>query len=146
VRVPPTDVPRAEIARLRLVTVRLARRFRKHSGTDVSPSQLSALTTLLRHGPLRIGQLADREQISKSSVTRLAARLEALGLAERTPDSEDGRSAWIGLTAQGEELMAAHDSRADEYLARQLAGLEPADRQVLVAALPVLERLLDART
>ncbi len=133
----------SDVARLRLVNLRLARRLRKYSRAAVTPSQLSALTTLRRHGPLRVGQLADREQISRSSTTRLGGRLGALGLVERTPDAEDGRSAWIALTPKGAELLADSSDRADEYLSTQLARLDPAERQVLLGALPVLERLLD---
>ena len=140
-----TALQASDVARLRLVNVRLARRLKKYSGDAISPSQLSALTTLRRHGPLRVGQLAEREQISRSSTPRLGGRLEALGLVSRTPDAEDGRSAWIGLTDKGADLLAESSRRADVYLSSQVARLEPADHQVLLDALPVLERLLDHR-
>jgi DNA-binding MarR family transcriptional regulator len=140
-----TPVSSAEISRLRLASHRLARRLRKHAGAAISPSQLAALTTLQRHGPLRLGQLADREQISRSSTTRLAGRLEEQGLAARTPDTDDGRSAWIAITAHGLQLLEQHNHRADEYLAVAVADLDPFDRTKLLDALPVLERLLDAR-
>lgn len=136
----------AGVAPLRLVTVRLARRLRKHAGMGLTPSQQSALTILERRGPMRVGQLADREQISKSSVTRLVAKLEGMGLVERTQDAADGRSWWVALTDQGAELLATSSKRADAYLARQLAELPPDDQRRLLAALPVLERLLDVRT
>lgn len=135
----------AQVAPLRLATVRMARRLRKHSGATLTPSQLSALSTLERRGPMRIGQLAEREQISKSSVTRLAGRLEALGLVERRPDTSDGRSWRVDLTGQGRELLATSSQRADAYLARQVAALTPDDQQRLLAALPALERLLEIK-
>jgi DNA-binding MarR family transcriptional regulator len=94
---------------------------------------------------MRIGQLAEREQIGRSTTTRLAGRLEEQGLAERTPDADDGRSAWIAITDTGRELLVAYNERADEYLARQMAGLGPGDQKVLQDALPVLERLLDGK-
>jgi DNA-binding MarR family transcriptional regulator len=142
--VPTTFLP-AEVTPLRLVTHRLARRLRKHSGAGLTPSQLSALSTLERHGAIRIGQLATREQISKSSVTRLVAKLETLGLVERRPDADDGRSSYVDLTDQGQELLTSSSHRADAYLSRQVAALSQDDQQRLLAALPVLERLLDAK-
>lgn len=134
-----------DVAPLRLATLRLARRLRKHAGTGLTPSQQSALTTLERRGPMRVGQLAEREQIGKSSVTRLVAKLEGLGLVERTQDAADGRSWWVALTDQGADLLATSSKRADDYLARQLAELSPADQRRLFAALPVMERLLDVK-
>lgn len=132
-------------AQLRLAVTRLARRLRKHSGADLTPSQMSALTTLERHGTIRIGRLAQIESISKSTVTRMAGKLEALGLVERTPDESDGRSSQVGLTAEGVTLLTTSSRRADEYLTRQLAGLSDDDQRHLIAALPALERLLEIK-
>ena len=134
-----------DVAPLRLLTLRLARRLRKHAGTGLSPSQQSALTTLERRGPMRVGELARREHISKSSVTRLVARLEQLALVERRKDERDGRSWCVELTDRGSELLASSSRRADAYLARQVAILAPDDQRRLLDALPVLERLLDAK-
>jgi DNA-binding MarR family transcriptional regulator len=136
----------ANVAPLRLATLRLARRLRKHAGLGLTPSQQSALTTLERRGSMRVGQLAEREQVSKSTVTRLVARLEDLGLVTRTQDETDGRSWWVSLTDEGSELLANSSQRADEYLARQLAELTPDEQRRLLAALPVLERLLEVKT
>lgn len=132
-------------AQLRLTVTRLARRLRKHSGAELTPSQMSALTSLERHGALRIGRLAEIEGISKSSVTRLVDKLETMGLVERTPDESDGRSWQVGLTAPGVELLAESSRRADEYLARQLDALSADDQRRLRAALPALARLLEVK-
>lgn len=135
----------ADIAALRQTVIRLARRMRKHSGLDLTPSQQSALSTLERHGPLRVGELAAREQIGKSSVTRLVARLEALGLVARHSDSSDGRSWRVELTDGGRELLAASSEKANAYLSRQVAALPEDDQRRLHEALPALERLLDVK-
>jgi DNA-binding MarR family transcriptional regulator len=104
-------------------------------------SQISALSTLQRHGPLRVGELARREQISKSSVTRLVARLEATGYLERKVDPEDGRSFVVAITAHGHDLLGSARQRANEFLALQVNRLAEDDRRALLAALPALERL-----
>lgn len=135
----------ADIMSLRLTSLRLTRRLRKHAGIGLTPSQQSALTTLDRHGAMRVGQLAEREQIGKSSTTRLVAKLEKLGLAERTQDSADGRSWFVALTDRGADLLADSSERADAYLARQFAELSPGDQSRLLAALPVMERLLEVK-
>ena len=132
----------ADVAALRLVVLRLARRLRKHSGTNVTPSQFSALTVLERHGPLRLGDLAAREQVGKSTVTRLVTNLEAKGLVQRVDDVTDGRITQVELTTRGTAHLAEATERATSYLRVQLGGLSPADRTTLLAALPVLERML----
>jgi DNA-binding MarR family transcriptional regulator len=138
----PTD---DDIARLRNLMVRLARRLRRQSGAKLTPSQLSALSTLERHGAMRLGALTDREQIGKSSGTRLVAKLEALGHVRLSPDSTDGRISRVELTDHGREFLADSSQQANAYLARQVAGLSPDDQQRLLAALPALDRLLEVK-
>jgi DNA-binding MarR family transcriptional regulator len=131
-----------DVAALRLVVLRVARRLRKNSGTNVSPSQFSALTVLERHGPLRLGDLATREQVGKSTVTRLVANLEAKGLVQRVGDDTDGRITQVGLTPLGSKHLTEATERATAYLRRQLDALTPTEQATLLAALPVLERML----
>lgn len=135
----------SDVEPLRQAVIRLARRMRKHSAVGLTPSQLSALSTLARHGPLRVGDLAAREQIGKSSVTRLVARLEALRLIARHSDSADGRSWRVELTDAGRELLTTSSEKANAYLSRQVAALSAADQRRLLEALPALERLLDVK-
>jgi DNA-binding MarR family transcriptional regulator len=135
------DVDSKQVASLQDASLRLTRRLRKHSQTELTMSQISALSTLQRHGPLRVGELARREQISKSSVTRLVARLEATGYLERKVDPEDGRSFVVEITSYGHDLLASARQRANEFLALQVNRLAEDDRRALLAALPALERL-----
>ncbi|HEX9644515.1 MAG TPA: MarR family transcriptional regulator [Acidimicrobiia bacterium] len=141
------DLDEAAVARLRLSITRLARRIRQQAGASraLSPSRLSALTTIDRRGPLRLGDLAARERISKPSITRIVARLERAGLAERTPDPDDRRSVRIAITPQGRRTLVTAGDRADRYLAEHVAALGDEDRATLAAALPALERLLEIR-
>lgn len=135
----------AGVDSLRLTVTRLARRLRKNSGASLTPSQMSALTTLERQGSIRIGRLAELEGISKSTATRLTGKLEDLGLVERIQDDSDARSWQVGLSSEGDRLLTMSSIRADEYLARQMSGLDPDDQRRLLEALPALERLLEIK-
>jgi DNA-binding MarR family transcriptional regulator len=108
----------------------------------VTLSQASALSTLMRTGPMRVGDLARREQISKSSVTRLVSRLEALGYVTRETDPDDGRSFVVRISDHGQELLATARRRANDYLAGEVARLPLEDRELLLRAMPALERLV----
>ncbi len=131
-----------EVAALQDVCLRLTRRLRKHSETNLTLSQMSALSTLQRSGSMRVGDLARREQISKSSVTRLVAKLEALGYLAREVDVTDGRSFQVTITANGHTLLAASRDRANAFLAAEVGNLPPDERLALLAALPALEHLV----
>lgn len=126
---------------LRLAVARLARRMRQESVDQITPSQLSALTSLNHHGPMSLGELASVEQVAPPSMTRIAGRLEGMGLIERRGDTADRRVARVMVTPAGQDLLKQNRSRRDMFLARRLAGLSGDDREVLRAALPLLQRL-----
>lgn len=78
-------------------------------------------------------------------MTRLLANLEVHGHVQRLPDPADGRSAHVDLTDQGRDLLKAFSEQADAFLARQVEALTADERRDLVAAIPVLERLLEIK-
>lgn len=134
------------IARLRLVIFRLSRRIvRQWSDPKLTPSMMSALSTVERSGNIRLSELGSRERIGKSSVTRLVARLENLDLISRVDDPTDARSSLVSTTAEGRALLDASSQRVEAYLAQQIAALSPEDRELLLQSIPVLERLLAVR-
>jgi DNA-binding MarR family transcriptional regulator len=130
-------------AHLRLVITRTARRLRQHAGTDLGPSQLSALASVERHGPLTPSELARIERIQRPSATRIVARLEAAGLVERVADPADRRSFTVGLNGDGRALMNKLRTRKNAYLARRMRGLDEADLATLDRAAEILEDLLE---
>lgn len=126
---------------LRLDIMRLARRLRQESVGQITVSQHSALATVYAKGPLSLGEMAALEQIAPPSMTRIAARLEDVGLVERQIDPTDRRVARLAITPKGARLLEETRTRRDLYLARCLQRFSDQERQVLVAALPLLERL-----
>lgn len=126
---------------LRLAVVRLERKLRKSAGTGgVTPTQYSALFALDRHGPFPLGELARREQISKSTVTRLVALLESKGLVSRVEGS-DARSSIVGITDEGRALLAAVAQGSSDYLRQRLEALGPEDLARVVDAIAGLTAL-----
>ena len=142
---PPQHPVDPELATaLRLVTTRLARRIRQNVDRPLTPSRLSALTTIARRGPLTLGRLAELEHVGRASITRMAASLEQEALIGRTSGVDDRRCVIVHVTPAGEELLAAMRARVDAYITRQVGHLTPAERDVLEQAMPVLERLLES--
>jgi DNA-binding MarR family transcriptional regulator len=130
-------------ARLRLSVTRTARRLRQEADADLTPSQVAALATIERHGPLTPSELASSERIQRPTATRVAANLEERGLVERTGDPRDGRVSLLSATEQGRELLDQVRSRKNAYLAQRMADLSPEDLAALERAADVLEHMLE---
>ena len=92
---------------------------------------MAALGTLERHGPLTPRELADHERVQPPSMTRVIAGLEERALIIRTPHASDGRQHLVALTAAAPRPAPEDRRRRDAWLARRLAELTPAERDVL---------------
>ena len=128
-----------------MAITRMARRLRQASGTggEISPTLAAALATIEREGPLTPSALAERERIQRPTATRAVARLEEMSLVTRTPDPADARVCHVAITSTGATLLKRIRSRKNEYLARTLRALTPAERETLAEAAAILERLLE---
>lgn len=130
-------------ARLRLVVTRLARRLRQQGEQGVSPTQIAALSTIERHGPLTLGRLAAHERVQPPTVTAAVGRLEADGLVRRLSDPDDGRVTLVETTAAGRALLDRNRKRTSEYLGRRLRAVTDDERRCLERAAAILERILE---
>jgi len=142
----PSPAVTADLAHdLRLAVMRLARRARQERGDHrLGLGQLSALATLDRCGPMTAGALASHEQVRPPSMTRTLAALSEAGYVERSPDPTDGRQVVVSLTDAARLLLHDDRRRREEWLAGLLLGLDVEQRELLRAALPVLEVLADS--
>ncbi len=131
---------------LRISVSRLARRLRAERVAlglqpDLSDTQLAALATLLRHGPMTPGELAEHEKVQPPSMTRVIAVLEDRSLVVRAPHTTDRRQVVLTVTAGGRELVYQARRLREAWLARRLRELSPQERATLRAAAPILEKL-----
>jgi DNA-binding MarR family transcriptional regulator len=129
--------------RLRWAITRMARRLRQEAGTDLGPSQVAALATIERHGPLSPSELAKLERIKRPTATRILRHLEEAGLVERVKDPEDGRASILSATADGRALLRRLRARKTAYLATRLDKLDAEDRRTLERAAELLEGMLE---
>lgn len=91
-------------------------------------------------GALSQRDLAERLGLEKSTVSRLAAHLEALGLLVRERDPENRRSYRLRITSAG-RAMHEHLGRAAEVRYRAISSaLTEAERDALLVGLPALIR------
>jgi len=129
---------------LRMAIMRIARRLRVERTEDTPGlSQISALATLGKYGPLSPTALADHERIQPPSMTRVIAALEERGYIQRGPHPSDRRQAVIAITPEGTRVVEAERQRRQEWFSRVLDGLTVEEREQLRSVIPVLDRLCE---
>jgi DNA-binding MarR family transcriptional regulator len=126
---------------LRLAVLRLSRRLRQQAAGGITPSQLSALSTVAKRGEISLGELAGVERIAPPTMTRIVARLEEKGWLERRVDAADRRVAKVAVSESGRLLLDETRSRRDAFLAARLQKLSPEELDIVERAVPLLERL-----
>jgi DNA-binding MarR family transcriptional regulator len=133
-------------AALRLSIGLLVRRLRQVPNEDeLTLPETSALARLDRSGPATSAALARAEQISPQSMGATLAALEARGLVVRGPDPEDGRRVIMSLSTAGAEVLRGRRNEKVQQLAQALeTEFTPAEREQLMAAAPLLERLAES--
>jgi DNA-binding MarR family transcriptional regulator len=136
--------PDIDVARLRVAILRLSRRLRKHDLADLTPTQLSALATVSRDGPLRLGDLAAAERVAPSTLTRLVSALEERGYVERGPVPGDARACLLSVTQAGVIVLDRIRQETTSLLTDTLRVLPQEQIAALAQALPALEHLSDA--
>jgi DNA-binding MarR family transcriptional regulator len=102
-----------------LIERELRRRF--ESEFEVTLPRFDVMAALHRHPDgLTMGSLSRSLRVSNGNVTGVVARLEADGLVQRAPRSNDQRVIDVRLTAAGraafEGLAAAHEGWIDALL------------------------------
>ena len=128
-----SHAPRDPIG-LRLKTISfLNREIGKKIGEalGVNVTDMAALEQLLNNGPLTPSQLAERLKVTTAAATQIVDRLERAGHVSRERKTSDRRKIFV-------VPVEASVERAFEQLAPMLdgldgviAGLTPADRQVI---------------
>ena len=124
----------------RVVVEALERKLQAEAGLTLAQVELLARLAQAPERKLRMTDLTNLLQISKSGITRLVDRLETAGLVARESSPLDRRLTYACLTDQGMEVFERYEpilaAAVDEHLLKHLehadaATLETALRQIL---------------
>jgi DNA-binding MarR family transcriptional regulator len=130
----------AELLRPALLKVsRKLRREAQMAGVSALDAQL--LAVIQKWPGIGAAELADREQMTRPSMSGHVKRLGAAGWISRDATHEDGRRVGLTLTPLGIAALDEIRARRNDWLARRLAALGPEALAVLAAAVGPLERL-----
>jgi DNA-binding MarR family transcriptional regulator len=108
---------------------------------DVSVTQCYALETLVEHGPLRLGALAERLFLDKSTTSRVVATLVKKGYVEQHAEPSDRRATALSATRRGRALCARI---AEDLVAQQRVLLQDLDPAIRAGVVDVIRRLAHA--
>lgn len=132
--------------RLRPVLLRLARELRRETHRlGVTGGQVSLLIQIKKSPGITASELAEREGISAPGMSGHIVRLEAASLIERTR-ATDRRRIGLTMTPAGDKVLSDVRRRRTAWLNAHLKGLTDDERDLIEAALPALEKLLEAPT
>jgi DNA-binding MarR family transcriptional regulator len=105
---------------------------------DLSFTQFKALTAAADGEPT-VKALAERLGLSLPGTSRAVDQLARRGLLDRREDADDRRCKRLSITDAGRELVHRLDDARRDALEAFAQGIDPAQREQLVAALaPIL--------
>jgi DNA-binding MarR family transcriptional regulator len=125
-----------------LAVVRLNRKLRaQRTNSTVTLTQLAALSTVAKRGPLTPGELAAKEGVQPPSMTRVIAALEEMGYVTREPHPTDGRQAIVAISEAGRVFHNAQIMAKEAWLDRRLAELTEEEQELLDKAAEIIDRM-----
>lgn len=101
------------------------------------------LTRLADSDGRTTSDLAAADGVRHQSMTSTVAALLDLGLVKRRPDPRDGRRLLVTVTAKGRRhVEAGRQARGERLAARLQEECTEEERQTVLAAMAVLDRLV----
>lgn len=95
-----------------------------------------------RRGGADLRELRQELNLDSGYLSRLLRSLEGQDIAVLRKGRQDGRVRELVLTAKGQQEFAAYEAASDGLAETFLAGLNPVQREKLVAAMTEIQRLL----
>lgn len=108
-------------------------------GLMLDSGALTLLSIINNSGALRPSALAERMSTGASNISKIFARLQEAGLAQRLPDPTDSRASLIGLTSAGQQAGAVVRAAGHTLIDEMLKEWDEQDRDTLVRLLSQFE-------
>lgn len=125
----PSDGEFREAAALRAALrkfMRTSERIAREEGLTPSRYLLLLMIKASSTGRSTVTELAERMQLTQSTVTELVTRAEAAGLVAREQSEEDARVFWLRLTKEAEARLGravARNGREKHRLLQLISGV-----------------------
>lgn len=135
--------PASLAGELRVALTHAVRRIRLERSSDrITDGQYAVLAALTNRGPMTPTALAEDQHVQPPPMTRTINALAEAGLVRRDEHPTDRRQVLVSITDAGKDEVRETRRRRNEWLARRLATLDPAEREVLAQATAVLRKVV----
>lgn len=130
--------------RIHSAAIHLLRRVREvdDAAMGISPARASALSVLVFGGARSLTELAQAEQVTAATMSRLVSALEREGFVRRWPDVNDARAIRIEATAKARRVLERGRARRLDLLEGLLADASAGEVEAVRVAADVVERAL----
>src|SRR5918912_2782249 len=108
----------------------------------VTPARASALSVLVFGGPRTLTELAQAEQVTTATMSKLVAAMEAEGLVRREPHEEDARAVRLHATTRARRILERGRARREEVLEELFAPLSARERSIVRQAAEIIDRVV----
>lgn len=100
------------------------------------------LADLYWNGQRRLTDLARAQHVSQPSMSGVVTSLGRMGMVERHPDPDDRRAVVVSILDRGVDYLEHRRNIAVRMLGGLIEALPGTERAALLAAVPVLERMI----
>lgn len=132
--------------RIHSAAIHLLRRVREVDARamGISPARASALSVLVFGGTCSLTELAEAEQVTPATMSKLVTALEQAKLVRRYPDVNDARAIRLEATAKARRVLERGRARRLDVLEGLLADASRAEVDAVRAAAAVLDQALES--
>ena len=111
--------------------------------SDLNPAYYR-LMGMLHHGTWNLGELAERQAVSKPTMSKTITTLEERGWVERAHSKDDRRVVLVSLTDEGRKVSNQVRQEMVNRMAQILMPLDAEDQETLIVALTILNDVFTA--
>ncbi len=127
---------------LRVALTRATRRLRLERSSDqITDGQYAALAALANRGPMTTTALAEDQHVQPPPMSRTVSHLVDAAWSGATSTRTRPAAGAVSSRTPGITEVKETRRRRNDWLARRLAELDPAEREVLARAAVLLERI-----
>src|SRR5690554_1401857 len=110
----------------------------------LTASQVLLLQAIDDKGTATSSQLAKIISLSQATVTTILDHLESRGLISRQRSTHDKRKVFIGLTEQGQQVLADAPAPLQEHFIEQFRQLQTWEQTAIISSLQRVAQMMDA--
>jgi DNA-binding MarR family transcriptional regulator len=111
------------------------------TASDLTFTQLRALSVLSRKQPQRMSDLAEALAMTPASASALIDRMDQRGFVTRRSDPDDRRTVLVEPSRKGQHILDSMERGSSEHFGRLIEKMTPGERDALATTLRAFLRV-----